>query len=73
MSRAPHVRHCIDLIRQSLMCRPDTTVEVKDEARGGVTGFGTEHVCWDWDALGEWVGRWEGWEGEGEGMARGVE
>ena len=43
------------------MCRPDTTVEVKDDEAGGVTGFGTEHVCWDWEGLVRWTGEWEGW------------
>lgn len=52
------------------MCRPDTTVEVKDERAGGVTGFGTEHVCWDWRGLVEWTGAWEGWDG-GEGVPGG--
>lgn len=47
------------------MCRPDTTVEVKDEELGGVRGFGTEHVCAEWGELVAWTGEWEGWEGEG--------
>jgi hypothetical protein len=25
-----HMRHCIDLLRQSLMCHADTTIEVKE-------------------------------------------
>ena len=54
-----HVRHCIDLLRQSLMCAPDLTVETKDPARGGVTGFGTTHRCRDWTQLVAWVARWE--------------
>ncbi len=73
MNSAPHVRHCIDLIRQSLICRPDTTVEVKDEKVGGVTGFGTEHVCWDWGELVGWTGKWEGWGDDGEGSEGGME
>ncbi|KAI1092133.1 S-adenosyl-L-methionine-dependent methyltransferase [Rostrohypoxylon terebratum] len=36
-----HIRHCIDLLRQSLMCNADLTIELKDEELGGVTGFGT--------------------------------
>lgn len=54
-----HVRHCIDLLRQSLMCLADTTVEVKDDARGGVRGFGVEHQCGDWEELGVLVGAWQ--------------
>ncbi|EMR71355.1 putative hydroxyindole o- protein [Eutypa lata UCREL1] len=37
-----HIRHCIDLLRQSLMCNADLTIELKNEELGGVTGFGTE-------------------------------
>ncbi|KAL8733396.1 MAG: hypothetical protein Q9181_003604 [Wetmoreana brouardii] len=57
-----HIRHCIDLIRHSLMCQPDTTVEVKDPEIGGVTGFGTEHQCRDWDKLMRWTREWQAWE-----------
>jgi len=50
-----HIRHCIDLIRQSLMCNADTTIEVKDYETGGVRGFGTEHQCKDWFGLVRWT------------------
>lgn len=59
MASPPHIRHCIDLIRQSLMCQPDLTVEVKNVSLGGVTGFGTTHLCRSWDQLVEWTSRWE--------------
>ncbi|KAF2233441.1 hypothetical protein EV356DRAFT_448274 [Viridothelium virens] len=61
MSSPPHIRHCIDLIRQSLMCQPDLTVELKEKELGGVTGFGTEHQCRDWGELLNWLEEWEGW------------
>ncbi|KAI0388942.1 hypothetical protein F5Y17DRAFT_166167 [Xylariaceae sp. FL0594] len=54
--RASHMRHCIDLLRQSLMCNGDTTLEVVDKALGGVKAFGTEHAsCLDWNELREWT------------------
>lgn len=59
MSSPPHIRHCIDLLRQSLMCQPDTTIEVKDDKLGGVTGFGTRHQCWDWKQLIGWTSKWQ--------------
>ena len=59
MASPPHVRHCIGLIRLALMCQPDLTLEVKDETRGGVTGFGVEHQCIRWESLLTWVGEWE--------------
>lgn len=50
-----HIRHCIDLLRQTLMCNPDTTVEEKDEEVGGVHGFGVQHRCKQWDELIDWT------------------
>jgi hypothetical protein len=40
-----HIRHCIDYLRQSLMCHADTNFEPVIEALGGATGFGTVHHC----------------------------
>ncbi|KAI1172933.1 hypothetical protein F4777DRAFT_484898 [Nemania sp. FL0916] len=54
-----HIRHCIDLLRQSLMCNADLTVELKNEELGGVTGFGTVHRCVNWPALLEWIRPYE--------------
>jgi hypothetical protein len=62
MASPPHIRHCIDLLRHTLMCRPDLTVELVDEDLGGVTGFGTEHQCQDWSQLMEWMSEWEAWD-----------
>jgi len=59
MSSPPHIRHCIDLIRHSLMCQPDLTIELKEEELGGVRGFGTEHQCLDWVELIAWTSKWE--------------
>ena len=50
-----HMRHCIDLIRQALMCNADTTIEVVDESVHGVHGFRTEHRCKDWQQLWDWT------------------
>ncbi|KAI0432346.1 hypothetical protein F5Y09DRAFT_301917 [Xylaria sp. FL1042] len=49
-----HVQHCIDLLRQTLMCHADTTLEVADEA-GGVDGFRTKHQCRSWEQLVQWT------------------
>lgn len=55
-----HIRHCTDLLRQSLMCNADLTIELKNEELGGVTGFGTVHRCVDWPGLLEWIRPYEG-------------
>lgn len=59
MSSPSHIRHCIDLLRQSLMCQPDTTIEIKDDKLGGVRGFGSKRQCKDWAQLVEWTTHWE--------------
>lgn len=50
-----HIGHCFDLLRQSLMCKADLTVEVGNLTEGGVTGFGTEHQCVNWEELMGWM------------------
>lgn len=62
MISPPHIRHCVDLLRQALICSPDLTVEVKDEAAGGVHGFGETHQCVDWTNVKNWTSQWESWE-----------
>lgn len=59
MVSPPHMRHCVDLLRQALMCEPDLTVEVKDEQAGGVHGFGEKHECVQWEELKDWTSKWE--------------
>jgi hypothetical protein len=59
MSSPSHVRHCIDLLRQSLMCNADRTIEVKDD-KGGVLGFGTTHKCVDWSKMIRKIEEWNG-------------
>ncbi|KAF2176821.1 hypothetical protein K469DRAFT_605769, partial [Zopfia rhizophila CBS 207.26] len=58
MSSPSHVRHCIDLLRQGLMCNADRTIEVKDD-KGGVLGFGTTHHCVDWKELIRKIDKWQ--------------
>ncbi|KAI0518510.1 hypothetical protein F5B22DRAFT_644815 [Xylaria bambusicola] len=58
VSRPAHVRHCIDYLRQSLMCHADTNLEPVIKDLGGVTGFGSEHKCRDFEKVKEWVGAW---------------
>jgi hypothetical protein len=61
MSSPRHIRHCIELLRQVLMCQPDLTLEVKNLFVGGVAGFGTEHQCRDWKQLMSFTKEWETW------------
>ncbi|OOF98838.1 hypothetical protein ASPCADRAFT_127432 [Aspergillus carbonarius ITEM 5010] len=52
-----HYEHCVDMLRQRLMCTPDPNFVVWRWVEG-VTGpyadFNTPHVCQDYEALLEW-------------------
>jgi hypothetical protein len=47
-----HVFHCMDYLRQSIMCLADATLEHIDER--GAPGWGDTHRCGNWDALTKW-------------------
>jgi hypothetical protein len=46
-----HIQHCLDYLRQSLMCHADTTLEPDDVGINGAHGFGVRHNCKDWNQL----------------------
>ncbi|KUI54282.1 hypothetical protein VP1G_01565 [Cytospora mali] len=56
---AGHEYHCIDYIRQSIMCLGDTTLDFAevqaDGVRRGFSGANSTHQCRDWDALSAWA------------------
>ncbi|KAK3393280.1 hypothetical protein B0H63DRAFT_457892 [Podospora didyma] len=49
---AHHAAHCFDYIRQALMCAADTSLEGLTKAG---PGWGSEHVCKDYDAVLKWA------------------
>lgn len=53
-----HVRHCIDYLRQSLLCHADANLEMPNMEAGGVTGFGFERQCRDIKQLRAWAEEW---------------
>ncbi|ATZ57878.1 hypothetical protein BCIN_15g03990 [Botrytis cinerea B05.10] len=46
-----HIQHCLDYLRQSLMCHGDTTLEPDDVGINGAHGFGIQHNCKSWNQL----------------------
>ncbi|CAD6455074.1 84749db0-a147-457c-8d33-f5aafdea4d70 [Sclerotinia trifoliorum] len=64
--RRSHMRHCIDFLRQSLMCCGDSSIEIVDPELKGVTGWDTEHMCTNWEELQDWVRQGQKLEREGE-------
>ena len=55
-----HTEHCIDLLRQALMCNADITPYVFQEVEEGSgligTSVSTVHMCADFTALRDWAG-----------------
>ncbi|KAI1818232.1 hypothetical protein GGS20DRAFT_529074 [Poronia punctata] len=54
-----HIRHCIDYLRQSLLCHADTNLEPIDFDLGGVKGFGSARRCRDVERVKEWAEKWK--------------
>ncbi|KIW15642.1 hypothetical protein PV08_05691 [Exophiala spinifera] len=52
MGSLHHVFHCMDYLRQAIMCLADATLEHIDE--GGAPGWGDTHRCGNWDSLTKW-------------------
>ncbi|KAL3417601.1 hypothetical protein PVAG01_10611 [Phlyctema vagabunda] len=56
-----HLDHCVDQIRQALMCHADLTpvpmLPVKDSISDLYIGNGETHTCRDFDAIWSWVER----------------
>ncbi|TFK55502.1 hypothetical protein OE88DRAFT_1672200 [Heliocybe sulcata] len=51
-SRA-HIKHCLNYLRQNILCSPDLTLEPGDfeEKDFSVEGEGSMHVCRDWSSV----------------------
>jgi len=52
-----HLRHCFDYLRQSFICAADANLEPVDVEQGGVSGWGFERKCRDFQAVKDWAER----------------
>ncbi|KAK1995763.1 hypothetical protein LX36DRAFT_561358, partial [Colletotrichum falcatum] len=53
----PHADHCIDYIRQAIMCQGDLTpiyFEWRDDRKAYRAEQSNIHQCRSWDAIFEW-------------------
>ncbi|KAF2438299.1 hypothetical protein P171DRAFT_319751, partial [Karstenula rhodostoma CBS 690.94] len=50
-----HVKHCLDYLRQSLICAADSTLEPVDPKLKGVTGWGVERSCRSYTDVKTWT------------------
>lgn len=46
-----HIKHCLDLLRQSLMCNADTTLQPYSPDFQGVTPWGYPRMCKDYEQI----------------------
>ncbi|KAJ3940118.1 uncharacterized protein N0V96_010124 [Colletotrichum fioriniae] len=46
-----HTAHCIEYLRQSILCSGDTSLEGESGSWSESIGWGQSHVCRDYDAL----------------------
>ena len=52
-----HVKHCIEYLRQSIICAADTSLEPFRNDIHGVDGFGHERRCRNYDEVFRWAER----------------
>ena len=57
-----HISHCLDYLRQAILCQADTTLEESEvDVRpdgvldSGATGLGVTHICRDWTQIRRFV------------------
>ncbi|PIG83870.1 hypothetical protein AARAC_001829 [Aspergillus arachidicola] len=57
-----HLEHCLDYLRQSVMCSGDVTLEPPDEMpkknQSPLQGWGVTHACRSWEQIEGWRGEW---------------
>ncbi len=53
-----HMRHCIDYLRESLLCAADTNMEPLEMELKGVTGWGGPRKCRDIASVNAWTEQW---------------
>ncbi|TGO67406.1 hypothetical protein BELL_0894g00020 [Botrytis elliptica] len=50
-----HVLHCVEFLRQSVMCHADTSLQVEASYHQGILAFGTTYPCRNWWQMVDWV------------------
>ncbi|KAL8658825.1 MAG: hypothetical protein Q9226_000758 [Calogaya cf. arnoldii] len=65
IQRQPHVKHCFEYLRQSLLCAADSTLEPAKEVENGFLGWGFTRQCRDVGQLKNWAEEWRAFEAYG--------
>ena len=50
-----HVNHCLDALRQEIICNADDTPRYSGLGQGGGTGNNQYRMCKDWSKLEDWA------------------
>jgi hypothetical protein len=55
-----HIKHCLDYLRQALLCAADSNLEDTFIVNGtsATTGMGSTRICRNFDALKSWSEKW---------------
>lgn len=65
IERHPHVGHCFDYLRQSLLCSADSSLEPTDERVNGNPNWGFGKQCRDYENVKRWAEKWRAFDIEG--------
>ncbi|CZR64194.1 uncharacterized protein PAC_14092 [Phialocephala subalpina] len=78
-SKTPwHVAHCLEYLRNALLCHADTNLEYTQHSRserGAMAGFDTKtpHMCRDYSKVFQFAERWRVYDGKDMGERRPIE
>ncbi|KAF3275035.1 hypothetical protein TWF970_007478 [Orbilia oligospora] len=50
-----HTKHCLEYLRNSIVCSADSALEPWKKELNGVDGFGNVHMCRDFEGLFKWA------------------
>ncbi|EPS37333.1 hypothetical protein H072_8989 [Dactylellina haptotyla CBS 200.50] len=50
-----HTKHCLEYLRNSIICSADSALEPWKKDLHGVDGFGNPHMCRDFEGLFQWA------------------
>lgn len=57
-----HVSHCVEYLRQAILCSADTSLEGETGAASTSTAWGQMHMCKDFDALLDYGNEHAAWD-----------
>ncbi|KAJ9218319.1 hypothetical protein DTO166G4_185 [Paecilomyces variotii] len=65
IDRAPHVAHCFDYLRQSLMCAADANLEPATQMINNNPNWGFDRQCRSYEEVKAWAEQWRVFDAHG--------